>query len=82
MRPMSNDKLSEGIKTAGEALTLIERIAGLFRGRSNAEKAAAKRRRADKLRRRAKSSLTVAGMARKLDRATELDREADLLAPR
>lgn len=79
---MSNPNVSEGLKAAGEALSLVERIVGLFRRRTDRERAAAKRRRAESLRRRAKGSLTLRGMARKLDRALALDRDADALDPR
>lgn len=77
------DKINDGIKTAGAALTLIERIAGFIASlrRTDAEKAADKRKRAAEKRADAKSALTLRGMKRKLDRAEELEREADLLDP-
>ena len=78
------DKIDNGIKTAGAALTLIERIAGFIASlrRTDAEKARKKRKRAATLRNDARSALTLRGAKRKVDRAAELDREADALAPR
>jgi len=77
------DKINNGIKTAGAALTLIERIAGFIASlrRTDAEKARQKRNRAADLRRDARSALTLRGAKRKADRADELEREADLLDP-
>lgn len=80
---MSKPNISEGLKTAGAALTLIERIAGCLASlrRTDAEKARQKRKRAADLRDDARSALTLRGRKRKLDRAAELEAEANALAP-
>ena len=80
---MSKPNISEGLKTAGAALTLIERIAGFIASlrRTDAEKAKQKRKRATDLRNDARSALTLRGRQRKLDRAAELEQEANALAP-
>lgn len=78
------------IRTAGEGLSLLERILSLFparRRRDRAEltpeqQAAALRRRAGEKRAAAARALTLRGMRRKIAAAELLEQAADKLAPR
>lgn len=81
---------SQIIRTAGEGLSLLERILSLFPARRRRAKAdqtpeqqaAELRSRAAQKRSKAASALTLRGMRRKLKAAEELERAADKLAPR
>lgn len=78
------------IRTAGEGLSLLERILSLFPARRRRAKAsqtpeqqaAELRRRAGEKRAKAARALTLRGMRRKLEAAEDLERAADKLAPR
>jgi hypothetical protein len=78
------------IRTAGEGLSLLERILSLFprrrrgakRARTPEQEAAALRKRATEKRAAAARALTLRGMRRKIAAAELLEQAADRLAPR
>lgn len=82
---------SQIIRTAGEGLSLLERILSLWptrrrrRGQADLtpeQQAAALRKRAGERRAAAARALTLRGMRRKLAAAEALEKAADQLAPR
>jgi hypothetical protein len=78
------------IRTAGEGLSLLERILAIWPTRRRRAKttqtpeqqAVALRRRADQKRAAAARALTLRGMRRKIEAAELLEAAADKLAPR